>query len=85
MIYCLKFQGLNLPLVPELLLYLHLYFGIVCLMIFVLAFLWLVLSLNSKLTCFLLLFVRFYAFLQFFSVITLLLVVIFHFFCSEGW
>src|SRR3977135_669392 len=34
----LMFLGLNSPTVPELLLYLHLHFGIVCLMIFVLVF-----------------------------------------------
>src|SRR3981189_1772877 len=56
MIYYLMFLGLNCPMVPELLLCLHLHFGIVCLMIFILVFLCTALNPNSRYISFLLLF-----------------------------
>ena len=59
MIYYLMFLGLNFPLVHKLLLFLHLHFGIVCPMIFIVVLLCSALNPNSKPTCSLLLLVSF--------------------------
>src|SRR5271154_1092655 len=83
MIYCLMFLGLSLPLVPELLLFLHLHFGIVCPMIFVVVLLCSALNQNSRPTCSLLLLV---SLILCFNIISLKTFHLFSFFnCSVGW